>query len=247
MEDSYRERYYRLEEVHWWGIARRDFIRRLLDSFEISKDGAVIDVGCSSGPLVEHLQKAGFRNVHGVDISELAVSMAHRRGMDTVRQMEATKLGFSDSYFDAIVASDIIEHLRDEREALAEWSRVLKPQGKLIVFAPAFEFLWSEHDVANRHFRRYTGGELRNALLDAGFSVDRLAYWNSAIFLPAAGVRVAKKLLPRAWSKTHDLRENNSPLLNSLLARFMLLENRVLDKWYDAPVGVSVYAIATKT
>ena len=246
MEDSYRERYYRLEEIHWWGIARRDFIKRLLEGFGVSRSARLVDVGCSSGPLVADLLKAGFQDVHGVDISELAVGMAHRRGLPSVRRMEATQIDFPDGHFDAVIASDIIEHLRDERVALCEWSRILKPQGKLLIFAPAFELLWSQHDVANRHFRRYTGSRLRKALLDAGFSVKRLAYWNSGIFPAVAGLRIAKRLLPRALAKTHDLRENNSPRFNSALTRMMLLENVVLDKWFDAPLGVSVYAVAEK-
>ncbi|MER3559157.1 MAG: methyltransferase type 11, partial [Armatimonadota bacterium] len=65
-------------------------------------------------------------------------------------------LPFVNESFRLIVALDVLEHLPDEAHALAELWRVLEPDGWLITTVPAYRWLWSKHDVALHHYRRYT-------------------------------------------------------------------------------------------
>jgi SAM-dependent methyltransferase len=142
------------------------------------------------------------------------------------------------------VASDVLEHIEDEAQALREWTRVLKPGGQLLVFVPAFQFLWGKHDEVNQHFRRYTANQLADRMRVAGLQVRRQSYWNVSLFFPTAAVRLFKRLLPNNRPAADDLFDT-SPLVNSLLNGLITAENRLLQT-ISAPVGVSVFALASK-
>jgi SAM-dependent methyltransferase len=163
--------------------------------------------------------------------------------------MDAQRLEFADQTFDVLVASDVLEHLADERVALEEWRRVLAPGGSLLVFVPAFSFLWSEHDVANRHYRRYRLEQLSEVIKDVGFRLERKSYWNALLFPAVALVRGMKRL-----TAGRRLSIRNSPagdlfippeFANRMLLAFLRLENILLLSKVRWPVGVSAMAIAT--
>jgi SAM-dependent methyltransferase len=149
------------------------------------------------------LREAGYVNVRGIDISEPAVALARCRGVERVEAgverveaMDGAALTFADESFDVVLASDVLEHIEDEGEALQSWRRVLKPWGRLIVFVPAFNPLRSEHDIPNEHFRRYTAQRLVAALWQQGFMTERAAYWNIALLAPVAVARLLRAGAP---------------------------------------------------
>ena len=79
----------------------------------------------------------------------------------------------------------MIEHVEDEQGALREMLRVVRPGGSLVITVPAYQWLWSNHDVINHHFRRYTSRTLSRATTKAGWKTVRLSYFNAAL-LPVA-------------------------------------------------------------
>jgi SAM-dependent methyltransferase len=237
MERGYERRYHDLESHGWWFRGRRDAVVQLLRG--AGRRSRILDVGCSGGALLHALGGAGFTRAEGIDISREAVSACRKRGI-RARLMDGSRTEFADDSFDFVVASDVLEHIRDEHAALAEWARVLKPGGTLIVFVPAFMFLWSPHDDANRHFRRYSGSALRAAVARSGLIVERSSYWNSLLFLPAAVWRTAL----RGIAQKDDLRRLH-PLLDSALFFLLCAENRLLGL-ADLPFGVSAFVIARK-
>ena len=104
---------------------------------------------------MKSLQQMGFKNVCGVDISPESIRLCRQIGIESVSLADAANLNFCANSFDVIVASDILEHIEKDDEALKNWQRILKPNGKLLVFVPALKVLWSHHDVLNHHCRRY--------------------------------------------------------------------------------------------
>ena len=72
---------------------------------------------------------------------------------------------------------DVLEHLEQDRESLSALVRALKPGGIVLATVPAFPFLWSAHDEANLHFRRYERPQLRQLVTSAGFNVRELHYF----------------------------------------------------------------------
>lgn len=248
MEESFRDDYFRLEDQHWWGVGRRDAILRLFEREGVTPAARVLDIGCSGGPLLSDLQARGFASLAGIDVSDRAIARCHDRGFTRTQTMDAGRLEFEDQSFDVIVASDVLEHLADDLAALKEWYRVLAPGGLLFAFVPAHPFLWSTHDDANQHQRRYRHEELRSRITESGFLLRRSGWWNSALFPPVALVRLGQRVMPKPSAgegAEHDLRPTPAPI-NRALAGLLSVENRLLATGLDLPFGVSLFAVAAR-
>ena len=250
MQRGYEEHYHSVEADHWWFVARRRVVRDLVLRRGPDRSTRVLELGCSAGLLMQRLLLDGYKTVRGIDISADAINRCRAAGLDA-QVMDAQKLTFPDESFDLLTASDVLEHLPDEAAALREWRRILKPGGVLIVFVPAFMFLWTEHDVVNNHCRRYTRATLVRPLAAAGFHIERSSYWNTALFPAVAIVRVLKRCFGQqkvadAANVTGDMFALPAPLNRALLG-LLQVENRFLKWGVNWPFGVSVMAVAKKT
>lgn len=245
MDIEYEVKYHQLEEKYWWFQARRDMVFRLIQDLRLPNDAPILEIGCSGGPLLHRLREAGYNNLTGIDVSEAGIAVAEQRGIPNVSCMDGANLTFPDNSFDLVIASDVLEHIENEAKALQEWKRVLRPGGQLLVFVPAFQFLWSKHDEVNQHFRRYSAAQLVSTINNAGLHVRRRSYWNVGLFFPTAAVRFLKKLAPKDDRPAKDDLFEAPPLVNNLLSGFIMAENRLLQA-INAPIGVSVFALASK-
>lgn len=248
MNLEYELKYHQIEENYWWFQARRDMVFRLVQNLRLPHAAPILEIGCSGGPLLQRLAGQGYTNLTGIDVSEAGIAVARQRGIPNVSCMDGAHLNFPDASFDLVIASDVLEHIQDEARALREWSRVLRPGGQLLVFVPAFSFLWGKHDEVNQHFRRYSAPQLTGALRQAGFAVQRHSYWNVGLFFPTAAVRLLNRVRPPQPTPGETLKDDffaTPSLLNTLLRGFIVAENRVLQA-LNAPVGVSVFSLARK-
>lgn len=241
MEESYASQYHELEENYWLFRGRRDIIYKLIKDYK--RDTEILDIGCSIGALIGFLKGRGFKRLRGIDIDEKAIEICRQKGIIDIRVADAEKTGFKNQQFDIVIASDVLEHIKDEGKALLEWHRILKSGGKLIVFVPAFKFLWSKHDEVNLHYRRYSKSSLIEVLKKNGFGIERSSYWNFSLFLPACLVRILQRLL--SGDKKSQLPEVNI-FLNKTLEYILKLENNFLSGGINLPVGISIFAIARK-
>jgi SAM-dependent methyltransferase len=243
MNEAYEAKYHIQEEKHWWFETRRDIIINLLE--RSGRNSKILEIGCSGGPLIRALHELGYKNVQGIDISRDAIDLCRRRGINDVFVMDGSKPEFKDGQFDIVIASDVLEHIQDDEKALLEWNRILKPAGKLIVFVPAFEILWSKHDEANHHYRRYSKSELIRVLEGAQFEIDRSSYWNFMLFFPTTLVRLIHRMLSIYGQQNGDQLVELNPVANKVLFYLIKTEN-ILLKVLNFPVGVSVFATASK-
>ncbi|HEY3762098.1 MAG TPA: class I SAM-dependent methyltransferase [Verrucomicrobiae bacterium] len=248
MQEQYENQYHRTESHHWWFVGRRSLVYDLTTRANPNPACRILEIGCSSGQFMAQLRQKGYQNVTGIDISEKAVKLCQDAGL-AASVMDAQQLDFPDQSFDLITASDVLEHLKDEKAALQEWCRVLKPGGIVLIFVPAFMFLWSKHDVANRHYRRYRLAELKQALDANGFVVERSSYWNFSLFLPIATVRSVKRLFEKKTvgedGGTGDLFIPREPV-NSILLSILRMENCLFKYGINWPFGVSAMTIARR-
>ena len=244
MNPDFQQTYHELEASHWWFVGRRAIVADLLESIVEDRSARVLDIGCSSGHMIEALAARGFQNVEGIDISESAIERCQQRGISKSLLMDAGAPRLPDASYDVLIASDVLEHLADDRTSLRAWYRMMRPGGRLIVFVPAFQSLWSDHDVVNHHYRRYTRGQLTGRLAEAGFTVQRSSYWNSVIFPAAAAVRMVQQWRPPRAQPRPDLRPATNAT-NQLLRLLIAAENA----WHrrlPALAGLSTFAIAEK-
>jgi SAM-dependent methyltransferase len=245
MNKKYEKTYHEVEATHWWFVTRRKLVKELVCKYAPAPDAAILEIGCSGGPLLESLRANGFSQLAGIDISPEAVALCRDRNLANVSVMDAQKPDFPPSSFEIIIASDVLEHLEDAPLALAAWHKLMRPGGTLLLFVPAFCFLWGDHDEINHHFHRYRAGELAELLHSAGFEVSRQGYWNFFLFLPVATIRLLKRFMPCSTFKPRsgDLKPVTPPL-NRLLIWLLTLENHLLLRGVNFPWGVSATIIA---
>ncbi len=175
MERTEIEKLGRLEDRHWWYAERRWLLRRALGTPPAPGDRAM-DVGAAAGGNTRVLRGQGYRCV-ALEYGETGAALAKGRGL-TVTRGDATLLPIADESMSVIVAFDVLEHIPDDKAAVAELSRCLRPGGRLIVAVPCDMRLWSEHDEAVDHVRRYERDELQTLIEGAGFADVELRSWN---------------------------------------------------------------------
>ena len=178
------------DEHHWWYRGRRRVLQAEFDRIALPADAQILDAGCGSGRMLDELQARG--HVIGIDENEHAVAATRRRG-HAARLSEIERMPFPDASFDLVTCLDVLEHTPDDRCTLSELRRVTRPAGTLVVTVPAYQALWSAHDVVNGHYRRYRVHELRAAAQEAGWYHLRDSHFNSLLLAPAAMVRLTRR------------------------------------------------------
>ena len=244
--DEYRVMF-EVEDGHWWYRGLRVMLKGMLARY-VAADAPrpkILDAGCGTGANLKLLESYG--HALGVDISEQAIAFCRERGIpdDRVMQASVTELPFPEGHFDLAVSFDVICNIVDDVGAFAEIGRVLKPGGIFIVQLPAYQWLWSTHDIAVGHKWRYTARSVREKLACAGFAVERLTHANTLFFPFVATRRVLDR---RTLGDGHAIRSEVTPLprpVNGLLSALYTAETRA-GAHINLPYGLSIIAVARK-
>lgn len=237
------ERMHRLEDSYWWFVGRHHLIQTFLwEKYGAQNRLTVLDIGCGTGAMSRKLSRWG--TVVSADFSPLALSFSRRRNLTRLCAADAMRLPFQEASFDLVIALDILEHLPDDAAALCEVHRVLKPGGRILATVPAYPSLWSGHDVALMHFRRYVAREVRQRFAAAGLRVEKLSYAMTLLY-PIVW-------LVRRWSR---LCGQNAPpkaslvpvpgFANRLLVGLLAVENALIRR-INMPFGVTVFCMAER-
>jgi SAM-dependent methyltransferase len=242
MDDRLMQATLKVDEHHWWYRGRRRIIRAELEQLALPPNARVLDAGCGSGRTLEELRP--FGEVSGIELSPDAAAVAQRRGEFDVRIGRLEQLPWEAATFDLITCLDVIEHTPDDRLTLSELRRVTKRGGWLLVTVPAYQALWSQHDEANHHYRRYGRRTLCAAATDAGWRVERLTSFNSLLLAPAAAVRLAQRRRGRNGNGDYTPDVQIGPAwLNGVLERPLHAEARWLSRGHTLPAGLSLLAV----
>lgn len=162
-----------LEDKHWWYAERRHLLRTAVRDL---RPGAALDIGAAGGGNTRVLRELGWHAValeYGTDGAQIAAE----RGLSVIRA-DATALPVRDAALDLVVAFDVLEHIPDDLAAAREIARALRPGAAAVIAVPCDPALWSAHDEAVDHVRRYTRPELTGLLLRAGFTLQSMDSWN---------------------------------------------------------------------
>jgi SAM-dependent methyltransferase len=170
-----------LEDRHWWYRERRILLARELARF--SKAGTALDIGAAGGGNTRVLRANGWQPI-AIEYGAEGAEVARDRGLNVLRA-DARRLPVADGSIDLVVAFDVLEHIEEEDVAMAEINRVLRPGGVALMAVPSDMRLWSAHDVAVGHVRRYTRDTLRDVVAGSGLAIESLKSWN-VLLRPAA-------------------------------------------------------------
>ncbi|MFC1722488.1 class I SAM-dependent methyltransferase [Patescibacteria group bacterium] len=233
------------EEHYWWHKGKLHLVNSLYEKYFGGKQNLkILEIGCGTGEVMNLLKNWG--DVYGVDYSKQALEFCRERGFTNVILGDFNTLDLSehkDSY-DLVLSLDVLEHIRDDVETMKRVFEILKPGGMFFVSVPAYKFLWSNHDEALHHTRRYHSLEINQKIKDSGFEVVKSTHFVTALFFPIAFVRLMSNFVRKtAYPKTSYF-----PLptkVNDLFSGFLRFE-AFLIKHFSLPVGTTLVVVAKK-
>ena len=231
---------------HWWYAARRDLLKHALKTqFPGSSGLKILDLASACGDNFSICSDYG--KTYGIDISRHAIGYCKGKGISTIVQGDVHKLPFRSGTYDAVIALDVFEHLDDDVISMKEIKRVLKDGGKLIFNTPAFMALFSNHDEAFHHRRRYRSHELKNKLRSAKLDVKFITYWSFFIF-PAVFLlrKISKPRKMTSEKALSDFHMQLNPVVEAALKFFNHIELFLIKRKIPLLFGVSLFGIAQK-
>jgi SAM-dependent methyltransferase len=240
MDRDYEQQTHEVEDQHWWYRGRRTVLDGVIAGLGLPAGARILDAGCGSGRNMIELARHG--PVTGIELSEPSVALARARDVGQVISGSVLELPFAADSFDLAVSLDVIEHLEDDLGALRELRRTVAPGGALLLTVPAYQWLWSGHDVINHHHRRYTRRTLRDVAERAGWRQVRTTYFNSLLLPVAIMLRALDRLNTKTTESSLDLWVPPQPL-NWLLERPLAIEAALIQRGGRIPAGLSLLAV----
>ncbi len=236
MHPEYALRYRELYERHWWWRAREDLILETLDHLRHEGvAGPILDVGCGDGLFFEKLQR--FGSVEGVEMDPTGVDPS---GPWASRIRIAP---FDASFepgrrYGLVLLLDVLEHFPDPDARLSRAVGLLAPGGAIVVTVPAFRALWTSHDELNRHYARFTRGQLAAVTERAGARIESSRYFFHWMFPFKLAAHLAEAIRPAPPRPPRI----PPPWLNGLLYRVSRWEQKA-SRLLRPPFGSSLLAV----
>lgn len=242
MERAIYDQMRMLQQDHWWFAARREILRGEIARLPLPRPAQILEAGCGPGGNLAMLKR--FGTVAAIEPDEASRAYAAETNAVDVRHgLLPQAVPDFGRPFDLVAAFDVIEHVDDDAGAVAALGRLLAPGGFFIATVPAYAWMWSDHDAAHHHKRRYALPPFRRLFENAGLKVRRASHFNTLLFPPIAAVRLANNAAGRRSGGDETLPREP---LNGVLKTVFGLE-RALLRAGDLPFGVSILVIAERT
>jgi len=229
-----------IDGEHWWFTARRRIVRALIDHHAALPERArILEVGCGTGSNLALLQHYGTVDAIEPDGPARALAI-ERSGIAVQGGLLPDGVTLDAGAYDLIVMLDVLEHIPDDAGALAFLHDKLATGGRLLLTVPAAPWMWSAHDLAHHHQRRYTAATLTRVVERSGYRVRHITHFNTLLFPAIAAVRVLGKLLGRESGGDDAM---PPAVLNHALAATFGAERHWVARG-SFPVGVSLGLVA---
>ncbi len=241
MERAAYDRMAEIDGAHWWFVARRRIVLALVAAqAPVPPGGRILEVGCGTGSNLAMLQALGRVDAIEPDDGARALSAA-RSGLAIKGGLLPDGVALEAGAYDLVVLLDVLEHIPDDAGALGALRPTLAPGGRMLLTVPAMPWLWSAHDAAHHHRRRYTAATLRRVLEGSGYRIRHLTHFNSLLMPLIVAARAVGRLTGR---------EGGDDAMPGRLA------NRVLERVFASeagwvarrslPAGVSLAVVAER-
>jgi len=229
-----------LDQRHWWYRARREVLAALIRRTVRPAPGSqILEIGCGTGHNLAMLGE--FGHVDALELDEESRAFAEQRlGRSIMRAPLPELADVPNHHYDLIGAFDVIEHIEDDRAALASIAAKLKRGGMFVMTVPAHQWMWSAHDVVNHHKRRYAKRSLWALIESSPLQLVTVGYFNTLLFPAAVADRLSSKLRGK---DNADLTLPPAPL-NTALERTFALERHLVGR-LPLPIGLSLFAVAS--
>lgn len=243
MHEPLYEEMHRMEQRHWWFVARRRILCELVDRYVgRGRKLRICELGCGTGGNL--LAWSDQHQVIGIDPSEVAVRIARRKVPGRiVRGRLPSDVPVASNSCDVVLLADVLEHIADDFASIRAAWQLVRPGGILLATVPAHPWLYSPRDAYHQHMRRYTQSRFRSLLTLPGGTNELLSYYNSWLFPAAAAVRLYAKLRGESAAGC-DLRIPPWPI-NQMLAGLFASERHLLGR-VPLPPGLSLIGVVRR-
>lgn len=224
-------------DQHWYYQSKANATIHLLSDFSPS---AILDVGAGSGFFSKKLlSTTTAKEAWCVDISyendadtiEFEKPIHYRRSINQVNA-------------DLVLLMDVLEHVDDDVGLLKDYASKVPSGARFLISVPAFQFLWSGHDVFLEHKRRYRLNQMEGVVRQAGLTVKDGAYYFGAVFPIAAAIRIVSNRLKRGSYKAQSQLSQHHPFVNGALAAMSSAEMPFFTR--NRIAGLTVFVLAEK-
>lgn len=238
MERKVFDRMAELDANHWWFTARRRILAEVIARIvRLPANARILELGAGTGHNLAMLGRFGRVEATELDPGGRALA-TERLGRPVIETALPDLSAFNDGAYDLIALLDVLEHVVEDAASLKSIRAKLKPGAALLLTVPINPWMWSAHDVAHHHHRRYRPRDIRAMAEAAGYSVQLLSPFNSLLFPLIAAARVAGKASGR------ESADDAMPgaLVNRILGTIFGAERWLIGR-LPLPVGVSLLAV----
>ncbi len=223
------------DEDSFYFRAKNELIQYFVSKY--AKNAKILILGNGPSQSLSVLKKYG--KIYATDIDQKSLDLIPKNIFFKKTKADICNTHFKKDFFDIIICCDVLEHVKDDKKAVNEMKRILKKNGKILCTVPAFQKLFSSHDKALGHIRRYSKNNILNMM--EGLKIEKLSYWNFFMFFPIA----LKRLISKKSDAKVDELSKIPPILNKICYFLLLAENNMLKK-LNFPFGLSLFIIAEK-
>ena len=243
MEKSMYQSMYETETYHWYFKAKYEIVLNLLKKYGLGKNTQlnIIDFGCGCGKMLQYLSQYG--NAEGIDFSDEAILYC-KQSFDGAIEKEDLETYISEKKYDYGLALDVLEHIKNDFQALLNIRNAMGREGICIITVPAFMCLWSEHDKNCMHQKRYKKKQLVELVSASGFKVEFCSYYNFWFFPIVFLFRKIENMFRINNSGSRLEYGFSDGTINNILYKIFVSEKKRLCKQRSFPFGVSLICVA---
>lgn len=243
-EAEYFGRLSQMEAGNFWFRSRNRLIIWALRQYFPTAE-SFLEIGCGTGYVLSGIRNARPElNLFGSEIFSAGLSFAAQRLPEVeLFQMDARRIPFREE-FDVIGAFDVIEHIKEDEEVLAQMYQATRKDGGILITVPHHPFLWSQSDDYAHHVRRYRTRELRDKVTRAGFVVVSVTSFVSLLLPLLILSRFKRRLSEAEFDPTDEF--NISKFTNTTLEKILDAERTLIRAGLSFPAGGSLLLVARR-